>query len=96
MGVSVHLSDKTIPCMLDGIQIRGVGRLRQRLDPLILLEFLDNCSTVWRRVVILQDAVVWEIGSVFFNKMLKKVTVNEPCQTDIDADQITSSTCSDY
>ena len=76
MGVSVHLSAQTIPCMLDGIQIRGVGRPWQRLDPLIPLEFLDNCSTVGRRVVILQDPVVWQIGSVFFNKMLKEITVN--------------------
>jgi hypothetical protein len=35
--------------------------------------------------------MVWEMGSVFFNKMLKKVTVNEPSQTDIDAEQSTSS-----
>jgi hypothetical protein len=53
--------------MLDGIQIRGVGRPWQRLDLLILHEFLDNCCTVWRRVVILQDPVFWEIGSVFFS-----------------------------
>ena len=89
------MSAKTIPCMLEGIQMRGVGRPRKRLDFLILLEFLDNCSTVWRRVVILQDAVVWEIGCVFFNKIIKRVTVNEPSQTDIDADQFTSSTCPD-
>jgi hypothetical protein len=62
--------------MLDGIQIRAVGRPRQRLDALILLEFLGNCSTVWRRVVVLQNTVFWEIVFVFFNKMLKRVTVN--------------------
>jgi hypothetical protein len=43
---------------------------------LIPLEFLDNCSTVGRRVVILQDPVVWQIGSVFFNKMPKEITVS--------------------
>jgi hypothetical protein len=62
--------------MLDGIQIRGVGGPWQRLDSLIPLEFLDNSSTLWRRVVILQDPVFWEIGSVFFSKMLKKLTVS--------------------
>jgi len=62
--------------MFDGIQVRGVGWPGQRPDVLIRLEFLDNCSTVWRCVVILQDPVFREIGSVFLNKVLKEVAVN--------------------
>ena len=74
--MSAHSSAQTIPCMLDGIQISGVGRPWRLLDSLILLEFLDNCSMVWRHIVSLQNPVFWVIGSVFFNKMLQKVTVN--------------------
>ena len=57
LSVTANSSAKAIPCVLDAVQIRGVGRPRQRLDALIPLEFLDNCSTVWRGVVILQDPV---------------------------------------